>query len=177
MRGQLWYQERKALFEVVKQTRPQIMFEVGTWEGGGSTFFIAEALYRNGSGILHTTEIDRSRFKQAVKSYEQHLPHLLPHVRFHLGASTDVYKDILSEVGTVDAVLLDGEQDASKTVQEFEMFEPFMRPGAKLLMHDWGNEKMRLLRDRLASSDDWTPDLVVSPRGAVGFGVFSRSGA
>ncbi len=160
----------------MRRERPTTVFEVGTWEGGGSTFFIAEALYRNGRGILYTSEIDRARYGQAVASYETHLPHLLPHVRFHHGASLDVYPKVLSEVGSVDAVLLDGEQDATKTVEEFEMFEPFMDPGSILLMHDWGNEKMRLLKARLGSSERWAPDRIVSGRGSVGFAVFNRSG-
>src|SRR5574341_2423002 len=88
--GQLWYADRALLFDSVRRYRPRFVFEVGTWKGGGSTLFIAQALFENGTGILHTIDVDPQLHAEATEGYRRHVPHLLPHVRFHLGASTEV---------------------------------------------------------------------------------------
>src|SRR5947207_2106454 len=48
--GQLWSADRELLYQTVRWAKPLRSFEVGTWRGGGSTLFIAQALYANGMG-------------------------------------------------------------------------------------------------------------------------------
>ena len=35
--GQMWYAERKALYETIRRYQPSVVCESGTWRGGGST--------------------------------------------------------------------------------------------------------------------------------------------
>lgn len=172
--GQLWYPERELLYETVRRHRPEVVFEVGTWLGGGSTLFIAQALHDNGRGTLHTIELDRATHAVAVAGYRSHLPHLLPHVTFHIGSSTTVYPPILAGMSRIDCVLLDG-IEPNVTLSEFDMFEPLLAPGAVLMAHDWADVKMSLVRPRLEASAHWVLEQLIEPPTSPGFAVLRRS--
>ncbi|MBI3663838.1 MAG: class I SAM-dependent methyltransferase [Acidobacteria bacterium] len=173
--GQLWYVDRKLLYGAIREHKPQVVFEVGTWYGGGSTYFISQALFENGSGVLHTIEENAEAHERAKENYQRHLPHLLPHVRFHAGKSTEVYPALLRETAKVDAVFLDGALDAKQTLTEFEMFAPRLEPGALLLAHDWDNEKMALLRPKLEAAAEWNLQARATAPESVGFVVWRRA--
>lgn len=172
--GQLWYAERKLLYRTIRHHRPSIVFEVGTWLGGGSTFFIAQALHDNRRGILHTVEASSELYQRAIESYHARLPELLPRVCFHEGASTDIYPALLREIGRVDALFLDGAQDAEQTMDEFRMFAPFLQGSSILLAHDWDNEKMRLLRREIEGSREWKLEQRLTWPESVGLAAYSK---
>ena len=173
--GQLWYEERKLLYATIRKHQPRVIFEVGTWKGGGSTQFISNALFANGTGHLHTIEADSEFHQFAVNAYAQHLPHLLPHITFHQGYSTDLYPGLLREKGKIDAVFLDGRDDPELTLREFEMFSPHLGPGALLMAHDWDNQKMEALRPLLEGAGDWKLLRVLHPPRSVGFAVLRKT--
>jgi len=54
LKGQLWFEDRKLVYHTVRTYKPLYCFEIGTWNGGGSTLFIAQALFENGMGKLYT---------------------------------------------------------------------------------------------------------------------------
>lgn len=172
--GQLWYVDRKLLYGAIREHTPRTVFEVGTWYGGGSTYFISQALYENGGGVLHTIEENAEAHARAKENYARHLPHLLPHVVFHQGKSTEVYPALLRELAKVDAVFLDGGQDAKQTMTEFEMFARHLGPGTLLLAHDWDNEKMELLRPKLNASLEWKLLARARAPESVGFVVWLK---
>jgi len=170
--GQMWYAERKVLYETIRRYKPQVVCESGTWQGGGSTYFITKALSENGSGILHTTEAYPEFFEAAIRSYKTHLSPLRPFVDFHFGESASVYPPLLQVLGKVDAVLLDGAEDGSQTFEEFQVFEPYLGQNSLLMLHDWNTEKMVFLRPYLESSPRWVLLHIVPPPQSVGFAVF-----
>ena len=171
----MWYAERKVLYETIRRIKPQIVCESGTWRGGGSTYFIAQALCENGSGVLHTTEANPEFFQSACQSYETHLAPLRSFVEFHLGESASVYPALLETLGKVDAVLLDGAEDGQRTFDEFRLFQPYLGPGSIVMAHDWNTEKMVILRPFLEASPLWTLVQMVPPPQSVGFVVYQRS--
>lgn len=174
MRGQLWYAERKLLHTTIRKYRPAACFEIGTWRGGGSTLFIAQALYENGAGLLHTIEVDEQFFREARKNYADLLPHLQAHVAFHLGDYRDVYGKILPTVKYVDFLLLDGAEDAEETLRQYEVFKPYLRSGSLLMAHDWFSEKTRLLRPIVEQGKEWEIISVLAPPGSVGLALAVR---
>ncbi len=173
----MWYADRKALYETIRRYKPRIVCESGTWLGGGSTYFIAQALYDNGGGVLHTTEVMPEFHAKAAQGYAQHLSRLLPFVQFHSGASAQVYSALLPQIAPIDALLLDGAEDAEMTANEFQMFEPFLSQRAVVMAHDWNTEKMLLLRPILEDASDWTLRRMITPPHSVGFAVFERTPA
>lgn len=172
IRGQLWYAERKLLYETAATVRPAVAFEVGTWLGGGSTFFIAQALHDTSKGKLHTIEVDPNLHASAIASYKAHAPQLLDIVSFHLGNSVAVYTPLLALVEKVDLLFLDGAEDADGTISEFHLFEPFLKEGSVLVCHDWGTDKMRKLRGILEGSESWKEKARLGPPDSVGMAVF-----
>lgn len=172
--GQLWISERKLLYETIRRYKPQTVFEVGTWYGGGSTYFISQALYENGGGVLHTIEENAEAHARAKENYARYLPHLLTHVQFHCGKSTEVYPALLREQANVDALFLDGAADPTETMAEFELFEPYLGAKSVMLMHDWDNEKMESLRPRLEASPEWKQMETLTGPYSLGFAVWTR---
>lgn len=172
--GQLWFADRVLLYSTIRRHKPQTVFEVGTWLGGGSTYFIAQALHDNGSGVLQTIESDPDTYAHAVDNYKRYLPHLLPHVIFHRGLSMDVYPAILASQGAADAVFLDGAAEPVQTLEEFRMFQPSLR---HLFMgHDWYGDKMSALRPIIENSHEWIVERVIQPPRSLGFVVAVRAG-
>jgi cephalosporin hydroxylase len=170
----LWFAERKLLYETVRRYKPEVVFEIGTWYGGGSTYFISEALCHIGSGVLHTVEADSGRHRSAVNYYGAHLAHLLPHVVFHLGTSEDVYPDLLRGLGRVDMLFLDGASDPAQTLAEFKLFSPCLSAGSILVGHDWFQQKMDALRPVIEKSPEWAVLSVLMPPRSVGLAVCRR---
>jgi predicted O-methyltransferase YrrM len=171
LEGQLWYRDRKLIYQAVRKNRPIHCFEVGTWKGGGSTLFIAWALSENGNGILHTIEINPEFHAEAKRNYRTLLPGLIPHVDFRLGDYREVFPEILKPGGRVDFLILDGPEDGQATLDQFHFFLPFMRSGAFLIMHDWMTEKARLVRPFLENSDEWRLEKVLLPPRSIGMAL------
>ena len=174
--GQLWLADRRLLYETVRALRPATCFEIGTWKGGGSTLFIAQGLHDNGRGTLHTIEVDRVMAAEARRNYETHLPHLIPHVTFHVGDYRQEYAASVAAAGRVDLIFLDGAEDAGQTLAQFEFFLPHMRSGSALLAHDWLTDKAHLLKERLEGSSEWRIETVLLPPRSVGCALAVRQG-
>jgi len=174
LRGQLWYAERKLLYQCIREYRPAACFEIGTWKGGGSTLFISQALHDNGHGHLHTIEIDRALRDEALRKYHEYLPHLDPFVTFHLGDYRERYKEVLEGIGGVDFLILDGPEDAAETVRQYEFFHPYMKQGTVLMAHDWFTEKARLLRPLLTEENSWRILKILTPPASVGLALAIR---
>lgn len=174
--GQLWVADRKLLYTTIRQIKPKTVFEVGTWQGGGSTYFISQALHDNGFGTLHTIEADPRIHATVQQNYRAHLPHLVKHVVFHSGKAMEVYPHLLRQLGSIDTVFLDGSADPQEAYGEFEMFTPFLQHGAVVLMHDWDNEKMARLRPALEQSEEWQIEQTITAPQSVGFAIVRHVG-
>lgn len=174
LRGQMSYDERLAIYNAVREFKPQHCFEIGTWRGGGSTLFVAQALFDNGQGQLHTIENDPEFFKEARMNYTRYLSHLLPHVEFHLGDYHSQYPPLLRALKKIDFLILDGPEDAAETISQFDVFRPHMESGAILVAHDWFTEKSRLLRPIVEESDEWGVLSILRPPISLGLVVAIR---
>jgi len=125
IKGQMWFYERKMLYDAVCRRRPNLVYEVGTMYGGGSTYFITEALRRNGTGVLHTCEIDEPVYKAAKQKYSG-FPGLKKHVKFHYGDALTVYPPLLRH-RPPDLVFLDGAEIPEQTLNQFRMFDKYKK--------------------------------------------------
>jgi len=173
--GQMWFEDRRVLYDTVRRLRPRRCFEVGTWRGGGSTLVIARALHANGEGILHTIETDEAAHRAAVDAYNEHVPHLLAFVEFHAGDYRETFPAVLDRAGGVDFFILDGAEDGEQTVEQFEFFDAHAQLGTELFAHDWETEKTRLLRPALTGTQRWSVTKVVGPPRSVGLAVAERT--
>jgi predicted O-methyltransferase YrrM len=170
--GQMWFEDRRVLFNAIRRLRPRRCFEIGTWLGGGSTLVVARALARNGAGRLHTVEVQDDVHANAKALYAEHLPELGPFVEFHVGDYRDVFPPLVEE--GVDFFVLDGAEDGAQTLAQFEFFDAHSHAGTALFAHDWETEKAAQVRPLLESSDMWQIDEVVGPPKSVGLAIAHR---
>jgi predicted O-methyltransferase YrrM len=172
--GQLYRAERRALHEALVRRAPQLAFEIGTFNGGGSTFFLARAFAQLGRGQLLTLEIDPGLHARAIALYANHLPALCPHVEFLLGGTPELFVPWLERAGSAEFVFLDGAEDAAQSLAQFRFFEPWFYPGSVLAMHDWHTEKMRSLKNIVTSSPNWKQLIELGEPNSIGFAIYKR---
>jgi cephalosporin hydroxylase len=183
MQGQLYKADRELLYNTVIETKPKWVYEVGTGYGGGSTLSIAKALHKCQKGTLITIEMMQNFYYSATSSYEKECPELLPYVEFNLGKCDVIYPKKLESIGGrhVDIVFLDGCGTKSKgghleTLNEVKMFEPYMKKGGFLMMHDWRDAKAELAKPYLQNSPKWKIIKELGPPESVGFGKIKYVG-
>ncbi|SMH30435.1 O-methyltransferase [Azospirillum agricola] len=170
--GQMYLEERRALYDAILRHKPRHCFEIGTFTGGGSTFFLSSAFKALGAGQVVTLEADQNLYLLAASFYERYLPDRKPHAKFIHGSSAELFSPILAEAGGADCVFLDGASDPEQTMQQFAYFEPHFRPGSVLMCHDWDCDKQALLRPHLESRADWRLEVRLTDPDSVGFVVY-----
>jgi predicted O-methyltransferase YrrM len=167
--GQLWLDDRKMLWTTVRELKPEIAVESGTWRGGGSTFFIASAMHRNGFGVLHTFECNAAMHAEAKMRYEGPWRHLRPHVRLHHGDSVLMIPRVFEQLKhpRIDFVFIDGGEDAVKG--EFMILWPRLRVGGVLCSHDYYNGKKIPELEEMARGTDPEARTVIIGTGGGNF--------
>lgn len=172
--GQLYIADRKALFTTILQHKPRLCVELGTYCGGGSTYFIAKALAKVGAGTLVSSEIDAQRHAVASSFYSTCLNELSRHVEFIRGESLSLFLPYIEKAGGVDFLFLDGAEDCHQSAEQFKFFEPYMSSGALVFMHDWNTEKMSVLKPMIERSTVWKKICEIKPPNSIGFAGFKR---
>lgn len=158
--GQLNDAERKVLTEAITQTskKPQILIEIGTWLGGGSTLNILRALEQNGTGHLWGIEADRSIYSRMLANIQAAAPEASKRFSPIFGFSQDVIPTWLSEHGKdvkVDFAFLDGGNNPQEQIDEFHLLDPFIPVGGQLMAHDAKLRKAKWLVPYILALDHW----------------------
>ncbi len=173
--GQMYTADRKALYDTIISQKPRYCFEIGTYTGGGSTFFLGSAFKHLGSGKLVTLETDEYFFNLAQNYYRNNLPQIGHYVKFLHGSNPDVFLPYIHECGgQVDCVFLDGSDNPQETVDQFNFFKQFTHQGTKLMVHDWNTQKTQLLRPILENDEQWQQILILNEPVSVGFVVYTH---
>lgn len=172
--GQMYVAERKAIYELMLERKPRQCFEIGTFTGGGSTFFISAAFTTLNHGTLITMENNEHYYKKAVSYFSKHLPAHNQHINFVFNDSTAAFDAlILPEMG-VDAVFFDGAEDDSQTLTQYRYFEPHFKPGSIIMFHDWQTLKTAAIRPVIENNPKWVPLVTLTPPTSVGFAAFKH---
>lgn len=171
LKGQLWSKERKLIYDTIKTYKPSNCFEIGTWKGGGSTLFIAQALFENAKGILHTIEINKDFHDEVKDKYQTYLKHLMPHIEFYLGDYREKFSEVINSIDGIDFLFLDGPEDARETLNQYEFFSPYMKKGFVLMAHDWFTEKTKLVKPLIENKDEWKIEMILKQPYSPGFAL------
>jgi len=172
LKGQMYLRERKALFDIVRHEKPRQCYEIGTFTGGGSTFFLSSALASNGSGTLLTMESDPKLFNKAKKFYSEKLPNLREYVTFIKGERPEEFNLYIPTDGKVDCVFFDGAEDSTQTLDQYNYFKPFFKTGSVIMFHDWNTEKTAAIRPIIESDVKWKKIIELTQPESVGFAAF-----
>lgn len=170
--GQMYIAERKALFDVIKEKKPRHCFEIGTYTGGGSTYFISKAFESIGSGKLITLENDPYFYNKAKGYYAKKIPNVAERVEFLFGDKAQDFDEIIKSYGGVDCAFLDGAEDSNQTLSQYNYFLPHFHKGTILMIHDWNTEKTRELKPVLLKDGKWKILKEIKPPESVGLIVF-----
>src|SRR5438132_670463 len=111
--GQLNAKEREILTSAILHgpSKPEVVLEVGTWLGGGSTLHILRALQQNGVGHLWGIEADPAIYDRMIQNIERAAPEARHRFTPLFGYSDKVIPEWLAQMGPdcqIDLVFLDG---------------------------------------------------------------------
>jgi predicted O-methyltransferase YrrM len=138
--------------------KPQVILEVGTWLGGGSTLHFLRALQKNGEGHLWGIEADRSIYDRMIENIRAAAPEALLRFTPLFGLSQKIIPSWLAEKGvnwTVDVAFLDGGDNPFEQITEFKLLASRIPVGGRLLAHDTKLRKGKWLRPYLSLLDNW----------------------
>jgi predicted O-methyltransferase YrrM len=174
LHGQMYMAERKALFDTLTSYSPRHCFEIGTYTGGGSTFFISSAFHRAGKGKLITIESSPYLFRKASNYYNDNMPGLSKHIDFLNGDSTSQFDKYIATYGAVDCVFFDGAEDSQQTLDQYYYFLPHFRTGSIIIMHDWNTDKTKAIKPIIISDPKWKIIRELQPPHSVGMAFAVR---
>jgi predicted O-methyltransferase YrrM len=162
--GQLNAEERALLTRAITgaPTPPEIVLEVGTWLGGGSTVHVLRALEKNSRGHLWGIEADRSIYDQMLANLRAAAPETLHRFTPLFGISEKVIPPWLRDLGQrarVDLAFLDGGNNPGEQMAELRLLDPFIPIGGQILAHDARMRKGKWLVPYLSRLDNWEVQL------------------
>jgi len=162
--GQLNTAERQLLTDAILNAprKPEVLIEVGTWLGGGSTLHILRALHRNGVGHLWGVEAARSTYDRMLANIRSAAPEACDRFTPIFGFSQDVIPRWIDERGEhlqVDFVFLDGGNNPREQIDEFRLLDRFVPVGGQLMAHDAKLRKGKWLVPYLRALDHWDTQL------------------
>ncbi len=170
--GQMYIAERKLLFDTVKENKPRHCFEIGTYTGGGSTYFLAKAFESLGTGKLITMEIDPYYHKKAKDYFTKKIPAVGKYIEFVLSSKAEKFDEFIKIYGGVDCVFLDGAEDSEQTLSQYNYFLPYFHKGTILMVHDWNTIKTLALKPVMLNDDKWKIIKEIKEPESVGLIIF-----
>ncbi|MDH3668102.1 MAG: class I SAM-dependent methyltransferase [Paracoccaceae bacterium] len=144
--------DRRALYRLVRHFQPKSVLEFGT-HLGMSTYYLAQALARNGAGRITTVDIidvngDGGAWRQAgLKMPPAEIAKALGlsgHVEFVAEPSTEF---MAGQQDTYDLIFLDGDHAASAVYREVAWALGRLNPGGQIILHDYFPNGTRLFPD------------------------------
>jgi hypothetical protein len=174
--GQLSPEERALLTDAILNApkKPEVVIEVGTWLGGGSTVTFLRALEKNGTGHLWGVEADRSIYERMMANLTALAPEVMGRFTPLFGFSDKVIPRWIVEQPkplVIDVAFLDGGNNPAEQITEFELLDPYLPVGAQLFGHDASHRKGKWLIPYLARLDNWemqvhsfTPEGIMAAR-------------
>jgi predicted O-methyltransferase YrrM len=170
--GQMYAAEREGLYDSIREMKPDYCFEIGTWTGGGSTFFISKALKDNNKGKLFTIENYEPLHKKAIRRYKKFIKGNFPFIDFILSSTPKVFEKYLKEENKSHMIFLDGAEDGAQTLEQYYFFKPYFKKGTVLALHDWNTEKTIKVKPVIQGDQRWKKVIELGKPESIGFAVF-----
>lgn len=170
--GQMYKAERKALYNCILENKPDYCFEIGTYTGGGSTYFISKALKDINSGKLFTIENDKFLYEKAKNRYKKYIKKQYPFVEFIFESNPQVFDKYLQEINKSNFIFLDGAEDGIQTLEQYNFFKKYFKQGTILALHDWNTEKTVKVKPVILGDENWVKQIELGRPDSVGFAIF-----
>jgi len=162
--GQLSNGERQMLTDTLLNMRwkPQIVVEVGTWLGQGSTLNILRALSQLASGHLFGVEANRDIYEKMTANIRAAAPEAVDRFTPLFGFSSKVLPEWLAGQpadAEIDLAFLDGGDNPQEQIEEFKLLAPRIKTGGVLMSHDARMRKGKWLVPYVSLLDNWEPEI------------------
>lgn len=147
-------ESRAILYSLIRSLRPQVVVEVGTLFGG-TTEVLARALWRNGSGEVHTTDpFGGERCPPIFAAWPAELQKI---VNFHPLMSMEFFLELERRGLLIDLCLVDGNHDYEFALFDLLMAARRLRPGGIVILDNVDQSgPFHAARDFLAKNPGWT---------------------
>ena len=173
--GQMYLAERKALFDTITTYKPRQCFEIGTYTGGGSTYYIGSALAKNGSGTLYTIENNTHCYNKASRYFADKLPKINQCIQFIFSNTAHAFDSMVTSYDKVDFVFFDGAEEGPQTLEQYHYFLPYFKKGSLIAFHDWNTEKTISVKPIVTTDSSWKKLVELTPPNSVGMAILFAS--
>jgi len=147
-------ESRALLYSLIRTLRPEVVVEVGTLFGG-TTEVLARALWRNGSGVVHTTDpFGGDRCPAIFAGWPAELQRI---THFHPLMSMDFFLELERRGVMIDIALIDGNHDYEFALFDLLMTARRLRPGGIVVLDNVDQSgPFHAARDFLAKNPGWS---------------------
>ena len=156
--GEMLPYERYKLYNWVSEIKPKLFLEVGTGNGGGSTYFISKSIKDNNIvSTLHTCD--------PMRQPEDEFFNVFDFVKYYKTNSDFMINDLLNNNLIPDFIMFDGPENPDIALNDIIILENFIEDGTYFSMHDWdyyrpydnGNSTKSIkIRDYMENSEKWS---------------------
>lgn len=147
-------ESRAILYSLIRTLQPEVVIEVGTLFGG-TTEVLARALWRNGKGVVHTTDpFGGERWPAIFAGWPVELQKI---TLFHPLMSMDFFLELERRGVMIDLALIDGNHDYEFALFDLLMTARRLRPGGIVILDNVDQSgPFHAARDFLAKHPAWT---------------------
>jgi hypothetical protein len=156
--GEMLPYERFKLYNWICEISPEIIFEVGTGTGGGSTYYMAKAISDNNyNSKLYTCDPERSPSELLTIEFK--------FVNYYKNFSNQMLNMLITENIRPNFIMFDGPEDPMVAYDDLIYLENYISDGTYFCMHDWDEHrnydngrstKSIKVREYIENSPNWT---------------------
>jgi cephalosporin hydroxylase len=155
--GEMLPFERFKLTNWILEIKPTIVFEVGTGNGGGSTYFISKALTElNNDGVIYTCDPLRSIDNNMLSEFKN--------IKYYNIYSDVMLQNLINDNIKPDFIMFDGPENPEVAFNDIKFLETYIEDGTYFSMHDWdlyrpydGSQSVKSvkIREYFENSNNW----------------------
>lgn len=155
--GEMLPYERYKLYNWISEIKPNIIFEVGTGDGGGSTYFISQSIKNNNlNSKIFTCDPIRKPTEEFFNEF--------PFVKYFKEQSQKMLVNLLESNIKPNFIMFDGPEDPNIAYDDIILLEQNIEDGTYFCMHDWDyyrpydkgySTKSIIIKDYMEKSKKW----------------------
>ena len=155
--GEMLPYERFKLTEWVTSINPKVVFEVGTGNGGGSTYFISKSLTElNNNGVIHTCD--------PLRTIDENMLIEFSNIIYYQINSNKMLEDLINKNIKPNFIMFNGPENPEIAYDDIKVLEEYIDNGTYFSMHDWdtyrpydkGNSTKSIkIREYIENSKNW----------------------
>jgi len=155
--GEMLPFERFKLYTWISELSPKVVFEIGTGDGGGSTYYISKAISdKNYNTKFYTCDPVRSPQKLFLEKFK--------FVNYYKNNSSEMLKMLINDNIKPNFIMFDGPEKQDIAYEDIVFLENHIDDGTYFCMHDWDyyrpydnnySTKSIKIREYIENSDNW----------------------